>query len=102
MNCVYQDSWIDGGNRGDEYWSTCSNTETEVTYLGRLPAIASSYGSSLVNGGTNYGSYPWTCGYHYDYIESRWYQTCQIGYFEMDAYSYYFAYWNLFSCPIDW
>lgn len=98
VNCVYQDTWLEGGKRGEEYWSTCTNTDTEVTYLGRLPSISSSYGSSTSVGGTNYGSYPWTCQYHYDYIEGRWYQTCQIGYFEVDAYWYYFAYWNLFTC----
>jgi len=99
VNCVYQDYWLEGGARGEEHWSTCSNYPDEVTYLGRLPAIASSYQSSTVVGSTNYGSYPWTCQYHYDYIEGRWYQTCQIGYFEVNAYWYYFSYWNLFMCP---
>lgn len=103
VNCVYQDTWVDGGGaRGDEYWNTCSIDPTEITYLGRLPSISASYASGTSVGGTNYGSYPWTCGYHYDYIEGRWYQSCQVGYFEVTVDSYYFAYWNLFSCPTDW
>jgi hypothetical protein len=102
VNCVYRDKWLDGGWRGEEYWSTCETEPEEIDYLGRLPAIASSYGGSTNVGPTNYGSYPWTYQYHYDYIEGRWYETCQIGYFEVDAYWYTFAYWNLFSCPTDW
>jgi len=99
VDCVYQDTWLDGGGkRGEEYWSTCEIDPTEVTYLGRLPSIASSYAGGVSVGGTNYGSYGWTCNYSYDYIESRWYQTCQIGYFECNSYTYYFSYWNLFTC----
>ena len=40
----------------------------------------------------------WTCNFSCDYIESRWYQTCQIGYFECNSYTYYFSEWNLFTC----
>ncbi len=98
-NCVYQDYWTDGSKRGDEYWNTCSNTESEVTDLGRLPSISSSYGGGTVVGDTNYYGSPMFCSqWMYDYIEGRWYQSCWIGYFEVDAYWYDFANWNSFSC----
>ena len=98
-DCVYQDYWLDNGSkRGDEYWSTCGTDPEEVTYLGRLPSIASSYGGGTVVGGTNYYGSPMFCQYLYDYIEGRWYQSCWIGYFEVNAYWYTFAYWNLFTC----
>lgn len=98
VNCVYRDRWVEGGWRGEEYWLTCSNTDSEVTYLGRVPALASSYRSNTVVGPTSY--YDPFCGaYQYDYIEHRWYQSCQIGGYDVDVYWYYFSYWSLFQCP---
>lgn len=96
VNCVYRDRWVEGGWRGEEYWLTCSNTDSEVTYLGRVPALASSYRSNTVVGPTSY--YDPFCGaYHYDYIEHRWYQSCQIGGYDVDVYWYYFDF-ALFRC----
>ena len=99
-NCIEQDYWLEGGKRGEEHWNTCGQDPEEVTDLGRLPAIASSYPSSTAVGGTNYYGSPLFCSaWMYDYIENRWYQSCLIGYSEVNAYWYNFAYWNLFTCP---
>ncbi len=100
VNCVYRDYWLDNGApRGDEYWSTCGEDPDEVTYLGRVPSLASSYGSSTSVGSTTYYDQPMFTQYLYDYIEHRWYESRWIGYFEVDAYWYYFSYWSLFQCP---
>jgi hypothetical protein len=98
VNCIYQDRWLEGGNRGEEYWSTCGSDPVEITYLGRLPAIAPDYHGGTSVGGNNYYDQPMNMGYHYDYIEQRWYATWWIGYFEVDSYSYYFDF-SLFRCP---
>lgn len=97
VGMVFQDVWLEGGNRGGEYWEDGGTDPEEVTYLGRVPAIASSYHGSYVQGATNYYG-PIGMGYHYDYIEQRWYETFLIGGFDRDWYWYYFSYWNLFMC----
>jgi len=100
VNCIEQDYWTDGSKRGEEHWITCSNYPDEVTYLGRVSALTSSYQSSTVVGpNTYYGQPLWCSGWYYDQIEHRYYQSCQIGYFEVNAYWYYFSYWSLFQCP---
>lgn len=99
VNCIYRDRWLEGGWRGEEYWNTCQIDPDEITYLGRVPALASSYESSTVVGPNNYyGEPPFCSAWHYDEWEHRWYQSCQIGYFEVDAYWYYFDF-ALFRCP---
>jgi len=98
VNCIYQDFWLEGGKRGEEYWNTCGQDPEEITYLGRLPTLTSSYQSSTVVGPNNYYDTPPFCSaWHYDYIEHRYYQSCLIGYFEVDAYWYYFDF-SLFRC----
>jgi len=99
VNCIYRDRWVEGGWRGEEYWSTCSNTESEVTYLGRVPALTSSYRSNTVVGPNNNYDVPFCGAYYYDQYAQRWYQSCLTGYYEVDAYYYYFSYWSLFQCP---
>jgi hypothetical protein len=100
VNCIEQDYWLEGGKRGEEHWYTCGQDPDEVTYLGRVPVLTSSYQSSTVVGPNNYYDQPAFCSaWHYDYMEGRYYQSCLIGYFEVDVYVYDFAYWSLFQCP---
>jgi len=98
VNCIYQDYWWEGDKRGEEHWSTCSNTESDVTYLARVPTLASNYQSNTVIGSNNYYGTPFLGTWYYDSIEQRWYRSCLIGYFEVDAYWYYFDF-SLFRCP---
>jgi len=97
VNCIEQDYWLEGGKRGEEHWYTCGQDPEEVTYLGRVPAIASSYQGSTVIGPTNYHE-PWCWGpWMWDEFAGRWYHSCIIGYFEVNAYWYYFDF-SLFRC----
>jgi len=88
-NCIWQDYWDDGGKRGNEWWETCSQTEVEETDLGRLPVIAPNYGGSTSVGDNVYYDGPLFCSsWRYDNWADKWYQSCLIGYFEVNASSY--------------
>ncbi len=91
-NCLYQDRWLDGSIRQvgdqDEYWFTCSNTDTTVLGSGWVPSLTPSYGSGTTTGSSNYYDQPLGMGYNYDYQAGRYYETFWIGAFDMDAYVY--------------
>ena len=92
-NCLYQDRWLDGSIRQvgdqDEYWFTCSNTDTTVLGSGWVPSLTSgSYAGGTSVGDHNYYDQPIGTGYNYDWQAGRYYETYWIGAFDVDAYVY--------------
>ena len=102
VNCIYQDRWVDGGIRTygseDTYILTCSGTDSTVVDSGWVSSLAhGSYASSTSAGSPNNYDEPMCGGYMYDYSAGRWYQTCALGYFDVDisVYDLYVSY----VCP---
>ena len=92
-NCIYQDRWSDNNairqvGDQDEYWYTCSNTDSTVVGSGWVPSFAPGYASSTATGSSNYYDQPLGMSTNYDYQANRYYQTFWIGAFDMDAYVY--------------
>jgi hypothetical protein len=93
VDCIYQDRWVDTGairqyGSQDEYWYTCSNSDSTVVGSGYVLSFSPGYQSSTSVGSSNYYDQPIGMGYMYDYAAGRWYETYWIGAFDVDAYVY--------------